>query len=839
MKRRLLALFIVLSAAAPAHAQDFLLQAWYWDYPKTCNGNNWAQTLQSQVATMANGGFTYVWLPPLSRASSGNCSNGYDPKDLFDLGEFGGGATGFGTRADVDNLIAALNAQGLKAVADVVYNHRDGGLPENNPPVKDYITIYYDASKNPFPSDRFRCILPLGGSSGNGAGDYYFKISSKTGDGKFHGKPYKVYMETSLVGWQGLADTTEVEPNGGGDCGQANNTITLGRNWLANVDSSGCLTDEFHLNLQASDFNAAGDNLYIYITNLNSDYSDHRIYGIWSANADADIVGQLQYQTWTDFTSMPSGRGDMNYDNFKPNSSNASTTGLSGDWDWLWFFYDYDQSQTATRDTLFAWTKWLWTDVGIRGFRMDAVKHFDYAFTGDLMDYLHGQGIDPGLVVGEFYDANANTLKTWIDNVYANMDPATASAIQVRAFDFALREALKNACDQFGYDVRNVFQSGIVDGAGGSGFNVVTFVNNHDFRDAGQPVQNDPMLAYAYILTNNQIGMPSVFYPEYFGVSVPNYPNVNLQTQINELIQIHKDYIYQSSHRDYLSRSGTPYSQTFNGGYAHTTLFFQLGGGVAGKDVLVCINFAGEALDMTHGINTDIDGDGTPNLSAGSIFTEVTSNSTTNQLTVSASNTVTIRMPARSYAVWVQGAPLPVELVAFRAEEADEGVRLVWETATEEQFKGFIVERSEDGQHFRALGEVAARAQPGEGARYEWLDRAAPRGVRLYYRLRMQDLDGTESFSPVRQVLLPAPMRLRLAPNPTRGHSRLCITTPHRETVRIEVRDVTGQLVYSTRFEKKADTDCLELPSARWQAGIYFVQVTSATRQESIRLVVQ
>ncbi|RMG77927.1 MAG: alpha amylase, partial [Bacteroidetes bacterium] len=150
-----------------------MIQGWYWDYPKTCNGNNWAQTLQGQVNTLQSGGFTYVWLPPLSRASFGSCSNGYDPKDLYDLGEYGLGATGFGTRTDVDNLISALSNAGIKAVADIVLNHRDGGVAEDNSAVKDYITTYYSANKNPFPSDRFRCILLLGGTSGNGAGDYY------------------------------------------------------------------------------------------------------------------------------------------------------------------------------------------------------------------------------------------------------------------------------------------------------------------------------------------------------------------------------------------------------------------------------------------------------------------------------------------------------------------------------------------------------------------------------------------------------------------------------------------------------------------------------------------
>jgi len=245
------------------------------------------------------------------------------------LGEFGQGPTGFGTRSDVDALIAAMQSNGIDAVADVVYNHRDGGAPENNPAVANYIQNY-TANKSAFPSDRYRCVLPLGGTSGNGAGDYYFKVSSGSGDAAFHNKAYTFYVETNTVGNQNLPSVAEAEPNGGGDCGEAFNTATLGVYTDANVDATGCLTDEFKVTINPGDFNPVGDFLYIFLTNPNGDYSDHRVYGIWNASAGADVVGQMVYQTYTDFTNMPSGQGAMNFENFKPNSGNTNTTWLAG-----------------------------------------------------------------------------------------------------------------------------------------------------------------------------------------------------------------------------------------------------------------------------------------------------------------------------------------------------------------------------------------------------------------------------------------------------------------------------------------------------------------------------
>ena len=271
---------------------------------------------------------------------------------------------------------------------------------ENNPGLKNYMAGYTwakaEAGDNPFPSDRFRCIVPLGGASGNVEGDYYIKIRSASQHNKFLGKNYKLYMQTNRVGWQSMPDLTENEPNGGGDCSQPFDNISLGRDLVATTwDYSGCLTDEFKLSLSASDFYAAGDTLFIYLTNTGSGgYSDHRIYGIWSGPRSADIVGDMEYQTYTDYSNLPSARGEMHWDNFKPNNDHA--TNLGGDWDGMYFFYDYDQFQTSTRDSLIAWTKWNWDEIGIRGLRMDAVKHFTPDFVGDMLDAMHDSGFEIG-----------------------------------------------------------------------------------------------------------------------------------------------------------------------------------------------------------------------------------------------------------------------------------------------------------------------------------------------------------------------------------------------------------------------------------------------------------
>ncbi len=590
---------------ATAYAQQIMMQGWYWDYPKTSEGKAWADTLRLKATSLKQAGITHMWIPPHVPASFGPGSNGYDPRDLF----IGNTTTGLGTRPALDALMSELTAQGIAPVADMIYNHRDGGKAEVNPAVKAYITTHYSADKEPFPSDRFRCILPLGGTSGNGAGDYYIKLSSKTGDARFNGKTYKLYMETNTKAWQNLPAIAEAEPNGGGDCGQGSTNALLGVDINAALEtSSGCNTDEFKLTLAAGDFNPAGDTLYIYLGNRDNSYSDHRIYGIWSTSRNADIVNDVLYQTYTDYNDMPSGRGQMNYNFFKPNDANASTQYLNGDWDGMYFFYDYDQFQPRTRDTLIAWTKWNWTELGVRGLRMDAIKHFTPSFVSQMLNSLHTDGMNPSMVVGEWYGTNTGELSGWVNQVMDGMTASAKAAIQPKIFDFALRENLRKVLNE-GMDARNLYDGGLRDGGGLSGFNVVTFLNNHDFRDGSgfaSLIKNNPALGYAYILTNNQLGVPTIFYPDYYGYPAAaggkyGYHPTNqapLKTELDKLMQVLKQYINGSPSVDYLNRFSTPYSSNFIEGQQNRVLIYQLQGTPenGNRAVIVAINFGSATL---------------------------------------------------------------------------------------------------------------------------------------------------------------------------------------------------------------------------------------------------
>lgn len=122
IKKMLMVSIIGASVAASTQAateQDkassaVMLQGFHW---KSTESTSWYNTLQSNAASVKTLGATHVWFPPPSDSAS---NEGYLPRQLNVLN------SKYGTEAQLTSAIAALQAQGVNSVADIVINHRVG-----------------------------------------------------------------------------------------------------------------------------------------------------------------------------------------------------------------------------------------------------------------------------------------------------------------------------------------------------------------------------------------------------------------------------------------------------------------------------------------------------------------------------------------------------------------------------------------------------------------------------------------------------------------------------------------------------------------------------------------
>jgi alpha-amylase len=766
-------------SASAIHAQDFMMQGWFWDYPQYTGTNTYAQYLQTQIPDIKEAGFNYIWLPPMSAAAGGDTNMGYDVKDYYDLGQYAG-PTRFGTRADVDNIIHALNAAGVHPVADLLYNQRADGVPEINNAVKGWIENYASGinnGDNPYPSDRFRAYILLGGNTGNDTGTYYVKIRSASQSSNFYGLPYTCAMWTHRVPLRAdsTLDTWEYEPNDGGECGDTSNFFTLGARKYAHIDNGGCGIDEFRITMDTSMFDPAGDTLFITMANDNtsgiSGFGDQFVHNIYYSGVDSNLYNQIQYETFTDFTHMPSGRGAMNWSNFKPN---GNPTTLSGDWDEMLFDYDIDQNVTSTQTVLEDYSEWMFDSVGIGGMRVDAVKNFTYTFSSDMINYLNQHGHNPGMIVGEYYDFYSPNLLTFINNVNNGLTQSSLDSVSMRVFDFALRGGsnsvngnpggLYAACQTYGYDCRQIFTSGMVNYGGGSGGstgggggnpkNAVTFVNNHDFRDPGQPIITNPELAYAFILTNNFLGIPCVFYSDF-------YQSNFMRGRLKAMMHANQRWIKGSTWIENLSGVGDPNSQSFVSGLNTTTVIYQQHNPVTNDDVIVAINFAGDTLDVYQQVNTG-------NVAAGDTFTDILGLAIPPTLTtITANKELHVILPPRSFTIYVQG------------------------------------------NHIDSLISVNDTITPVDTT-------VVNTGIK-----------------PVQQSSIFA----KIYPNPFSSMIMVSMNLPQDETVSAQITDVSGRVIYTD--SGMTQNGKLILNPDISNAGIYFLKLSTATQSQTYKVVKQ
>ena len=105
---------------------ETIMQYFEWYLPNDCS--LWKK-VSAEAQNLKETGITALWLPPAYKASDGKDGVGYSVYDLYDLGEFnqkGSIPTKYGTKDEYLEAIDKLHKSGIKAIADIVLNHKFG-----------------------------------------------------------------------------------------------------------------------------------------------------------------------------------------------------------------------------------------------------------------------------------------------------------------------------------------------------------------------------------------------------------------------------------------------------------------------------------------------------------------------------------------------------------------------------------------------------------------------------------------------------------------------------------------------------------------------------------------
>jgi hypothetical protein len=173
----------------------------------------------------------------------------------------------------------------------------------------------------------------------------------------------------------------------------------------------------------------------------------------------------------------------------------------------------------------------------------------------------------------------------------------------------------------------------------------------------------------------------------------------------------------------------------------------------------------------------------------------------------------------------VSSTPLPINLVSFTGKNIGTANQLNWVTAEEKNFDHFELERSADGQQFSKIANIDSK-KSNVGNNYTFTD-SKPLKERNFYRLKMQDMDGSFKYSEIVSLseISTSGVSINMYPNPANHELNVQITGRSDGAAFILISDLVGNLVRSMQTTGSSTTiNVDQLPT-----GAYLVKYIDNT----------
>ncbi len=192
---------------------------------------------------------------------------------------------------------------------------------------------------------------------------------------------------------------------------------------------------------------------------------------------------------------------------------------------------------------------------------------------------------------------------------------------------------------------------------------------------------------------------------------------------------------------------------------------------------------------------------------------------------------------------------LPITLGEFGAalantERACDGIKISWQTLTEENTDYFVLERSADGLNFSVVERVQAAGYSIVPMDYVVMDKNV--STKNYYRLTNYDLDGThESFLLNYVVYTDCFENIDINnisdvfPNPVRETAIVKINIKEAAHVMVNIVDIHGRLVRSIPLMLQVGENLVNFSMADLDAGAYFVSLMTNEWQTDYKKVIK
>ena len=513
----------------------------------------------------------------------------------------------------------------------------------------------------------------------------------------------------------------------------------------------------------------------------------------------------------------------------------------------------YNENQDSTYNTDLTAVEYLHHQTGISNFKLSSKDELNANQCADLISQLNQ--LMPGTpLIGATHTIEASTqdLAGWWQEVNQLLSEEVHQETDIRIYDHSLREELRIACTDDTYDVRNIYQSGLRDGTGFSGFNLISMVNAPEYRNQNtiegdfDDLNTDPLLAYAYILTNNQVGLPAVFYADYYGElseSESHLGKAPLQEDINQLLSAHRKYIHQSTSVEYLNAHNSERKNlVLSAGDADAVskvLIYQLDGKNTPasedgqiRDVLVAINFSDSPVNLIQEINM-------ANVGPDDIFTDILGRSNTPRSSIKEQadipNSVFLNIPARNYSIWVKGKATQIvsALIDLEVNAYEDFVEINWEVPEERGIQAYEIQRSINGEAFETIAELESLASWNESAAYLFADESLPYNTDLYYRIKLISEDDKFEYSPVEKTkIVKEQVDIEFVTDESGIYHAIRFSSNYEDQGKLILFNSEGHQVWAELYQIEKGRYTKEINLNELPVGVYFAQFSTNKEKE-------
>jgi hypothetical protein len=174
--------------------------------------------------------------------------------------------------------------------------------------------------------------------------------------------------------------------------------------------------------------------------------------------------------------------------------------------------------------------------------------------------------------------------------------------------------------------------------------------------------------------------------------------------------------------------------------------------------------------------------------------------------------------------------PMPVELSSFNATINGNNVNLIWQTASEINNSGFVIERAvANSSEWLNIGSVPGKGNSTTFSEYTFTDRGLNTGS-YDYRLKQIDVNGNfEYYELESEVVIGAPGKFELSqnyPNPFNPETRIDYQLANDGNMNLSVYDINGKLV-TTIYNgfRSAGYYTVTFNASNLASGVYYYKI--------------